>query len=226
MVDLKVEKAEGFLIFFVSFHVLLGLLLSYVNVHYFNSVYTVEDGMIEWFTVDALLFSAFITIYRLNKFRTQKGLLFFLGLLLFSIVFIFGAGEEISWGYHMFQYDVPQFFRDYNGQGETNLHNLVVSGKKINKIIFGTFLGICIAFYFLVLPILYKKFEKVKSLVNRCAIPLPRGVHIILYLLLFGITSIMPSTKKGEVLEFGGTFIFLIMILFPLNREIFQKDKA
>ena len=224
MNDLKVEKTEGFLIFFVSFHVLLGLLLSFVNVHYFNSVYTVEDGMIEWFTVDALLFSAFVTIYRLNQFRLTKGKLFFFGLLLFSIVFIFGAGEEISWGHHMFQYDVPQFFRDHNAQNETNIHNLVVSGKKINKIIFGTFLGICIAFYFLVLPLLYKKYEKIKSIVNRCALPLPRGIHIFLYLALFFVTSIMPSSKKGEVLEFGGTFIFFIMILFPLNKEIFTKN--
>ncbi len=218
----KISRVEWGLIAFVTFHVLLGLLLAIVHIRYFEGNYVVEDGVIEWLTVDALLLSAALTIYRIFKIRRSKGTPFLIGLVVFLLLFIFGAGEEISWGQRIFDIHSSHFFQVHNAQGETNIHNLVIGGKKINKLIFGTLLGICVAFYFLVLPYLYRRGEWVKSFVDRWALPIPQVRHIIMYLLLFALCSIIPSGKKGEILEFGGTFIFFILLLFPYNREIFQ----
>lgn len=33
------------------------------------------------------------------------------------------AGEEISWGQHIFEWSSPEFWKQINDQGETNLHN-------------------------------------------------------------------------------------------------------
>ncbi len=219
---MKRNSVETALFVFVAFHVLLGLLLAIINLRYFEGNYVVEDGVIEWLSVDALLLSAGLTISRMYRFKLSKGWPFFIGLFVFAALFIFGAGEEISWGQRIFNIESSDFFKANNGQGETNIHNLVVSGKKINKIIFGTFLGICVGTYFLILPVLYRKFSRIKVLVDRWALPIPQTRHIVAYLILFGICSIMPSPKKGEILEFGGTFIFFILILFPLNREIYD----
>ncbi len=41
-----------------------------------------------------------------------------------ALVFLFAAGEELSWGQHIFGFESPGFFRDQNYQGEFNFHNL------------------------------------------------------------------------------------------------------
>ncbi len=45
-----------------------------------------------------------------------------------SAVFLFAAGEEISWGQRIFEIDTPDALVDANRQQETNLHNLGISG--------------------------------------------------------------------------------------------------
>ncbi len=47
----------------------------------------------------------------------------FLGL---AILFIFGAGEEISWGQRILNFETPESLSEINRQDELNLHNLEV----------------------------------------------------------------------------------------------------
>lgn len=37
---------------------------------------------------------------------------------------VYFAGEEISWGQHLFFWETPEAWQDVNDQGETNLHNV------------------------------------------------------------------------------------------------------
>lgn len=37
---------------------------------------------------------------------------------------LYTAGEELSWGQHLFHWETPEAWRDINDQGETNLHNV------------------------------------------------------------------------------------------------------
>ena len=212
-----VNTVEWCLLIFITFHVLMGVLLALFNLPYFIRSYTLEDGVLEWFGFDALLASAFLSFYRARVFWTSQRisaffLHFFLGLLM-----LFGAGEEISWGQRLFNLSIPEFFVIHNSQGEINLHNLVFQGKKINKLFFGTFLGIGVGFYFAILPFWYHHNEKLRQVVRRWELPLPRGLHLVAFFLLFCLVQLIPSGKKGEVLEFGGTSIFFLTLLFPLN---------
>ena len=113
-----------------------------------------------------------------------------------GLVFVFGAGEEISWGQRILNIESSEFFVKHNAQREINIHNLIVNGKKINKIIFGTSLGVCIGAYFLILPIVYTKIDGIKHLVNRFAIPIPRVFHIISYIILIILVSMVDSSRK------------------------------
>lgn len=219
--QLKWTEKIGFVFIFTI--VLAGIVIARTDLEYYQGVYTREDGFVEWLTVIALLLGAATNFYRakiLAKFRSYT---FVLGLVTLGCVFLFGAGEEISWGQRIFDWHVPAFFQQHNAQGETNLHNLIVNGVKINKLIFGLILGICVAFYFLILPVLYRKIELVKKLIDKFAIPIPRYIHIVAYLALFGLVQLIPGHKHGEVLEFGGCWIFFLMILEPYNRELFSR---
>lgn len=214
------EKLGYFFIFAV---VITGVVLSHVDLEYYQGVYTREDGFVEWLTVFGLLAGASTCFYRakvLAKFRSPW---FVLGLVGMGCLFIFGAGEEISWGQRIFNWHIPEFFAKNNSQGETNLHNLVVGGTKINKLVFGLFLTICVVIYFLILPVLYRKVEKIKELVDKFAVPIPKNTHIVAYLTLFGLSQLIVGHKPGEILEFGGCWIFYLMILEPFNRPIFSR---
>lgn len=226
-VDYPRKLLEKLAFIFVFTLCLLGVYYSKKDLVFFESQYVGEDGPLEWLTVVALLGGSILSHYRariLKPFRQKK---FLLGLYLASIVFFFGLMEEISWGQRiwtsLFDFQVPEFFQKYNTQGETNLHNLRFGNFKINKIIFGTFLGIAIVFYFLVLPFLYNKKEAVKNWVDSWALPLPKIYHIAAYISLAFLAEFVDGGKKGEILEFGGSWIVLLMIFEPYNREIFSR---
>jgi hypothetical protein len=206
---------------------LLGVYYSQTDLTFFEGKYVREDGPLEWLTVVALTVGSFLCFYRariLAPFRHRK---FILGLYLLSAMFFFGLAEEISWGQRIWQawfdFKVPAFFIKYNSQQEMNFHNLRFGGMKINKIIFGTCLGIGIVFYFLILPFIYRKKESVKNFVDSWALPLPKLYHIFAYISLAIIAEFIAGGKKGEILEFGGSWIVLLMIFEPFNREIFSR---
>ncbi len=226
-VDYPRKLLEKLVFIFVFTLCLLGVYYSKNDLVFFESKYVGEDGPLEWLTVVALLGGSILGYYRariLKPFRQSK---FIWSLYLASFVFFFGLMEEISWGQRiwesLFDFHVPEFFQKYNTQGETNLHNLKFGNFKINKIIFGTFLGIFIIFYFLFLPFLYRKKEAVKTWVDSWALPLPKMYHIAAYISLAIIAEFVDGGKKGEILEFGGSWIFLLMIFEPYNREIFSR---
>lgn len=222
------KLSEKIIYALVFFFALLGVYFAYTDIQYYEGVYAREDGFIEWLTVIALLFGAFLAFYRAALLRVFRGSWFSFCLVILGFVFIFGAGEEISWGQRIFDIQSSDFFMTHNSQGETNLHNLIVGGKKINKIIFGTFLGIFVGFYFLVLPFLYKKIEKVKKIIDSCAIPVPKYIHIVFVLMMIGVVELIGIAsvghgKKGEVMEFGLCWIFVLLFFAPYNRVIYSR---
>jgi hypothetical protein len=167
-----------------------------------------------------------VWLYRFVKLRKVRPKPFLGVTLLLSLLYLFGMGEEISWGQRIFGVESPEFFTAHNAQRETNLHNLVVGGVKINKLIFGGALAVGIVTYLLAFPVLYRKSSRARALMDRFAVPIPEVRHVLCYVALFALVSLIPSSKKGELLELGGCSLFLLITLYPFNREIFNQDAA
>lgn len=220
---MKAKRIERTTLLVLLTLIVVGVLLSFFDLHFFEKKYVVEDGPLEWLTVVALLIGAYICIKRIASLRKSKPLFFLICTGILACLFLFGAGEEISWGQRLLGIESSDFFKKHNAQAETNLHNLVFRGKKINKIIFGTTLGIFIALYLLLLPYLFRKVKGIQKFVKTFAMPIPQNVHIYSYIILFALASISPSSKKGELLEFGGSILFLLIIHRPLNLDLFKK---
>src|SRR5215204_4935544 len=151
----------------------------------FLDIYLGEDGIVEWLTVVGLFAGFLVCAYRFIKlFRLRNWwfltVVFVLGLLLFI-----AAGEEISWGQRILGIESSEYFIQNNAQGETNIHNLVVNGVKINKLVFSTILISVLGLYLSVLPLLYKYNTSVKKFINRSGIPVPRLYQILGFLVLF-----------------------------------------
>ncbi len=108
------------------------ILLSYTVLAMSNDILSVtihEDqyfeliGALGFFVTAILFFISFILSLRRKQEITYAWMvpLVFFGLF---IIFIFGAGEEISWGQRIFNIGTPESLSAINRQDELNLHNL------------------------------------------------------------------------------------------------------
>ncbi len=85
-----------------------------------------EDGPIEWVGF-FFLFLTGVTLFQSGwKCRVEKIHAQYVGytLMIVGLVFLWAAGEEISWGQRLFGVETPIWLKDINGQGEMNLHNI------------------------------------------------------------------------------------------------------
>ena len=222
----KLHPIELALLSFLAFYFLIGILTAVVNTEYFEKVLVIEDGVIEWLTVNALLMCAGVTGWRFLQLRSCRSPLFSGVLVFLTVLFIFGAMEEISWGQRILGRESSEFFQENNAQGETNLHNLVVGDTKINKVIFSRLLGAIIISYIVVFPLLYWKLAWIRNLASMFAVPVPKRIFIITYLIVGASYPLLAefTTKKGELLEFCGCMLFLLILAFPKNAELYDPE--
>jgi len=173
-----------------------------------------EDGLVEWVTFAGLLGMAALSFGRALATGARNGAWLVLG-----IAFLFGAMEEISWGQRVFGWHSPDWFLRYNAQDETNLHNLVFSGVKVNRLVFGKMLGIFLAFYFLAMPVLYRRATRVREWFDRHALPVPRNYQALLAVLAWGFSEAGRAIvgKSGELQELGMVFVLALVLLHPAN---------
>lgn len=217
----KIEKI-GYLI--LGLVILMGLYLGLTDEVYFNTRFAQEDGPVEWGTA-VMLFGIFaLSVYRIFALGKHKKTLWKIGTFIFVILFLFAAGEEISWGQRVFEVESSEFFIKNNAQGETNLHNLVVGEKKINKIIFSQLLFVLMFLYLIVVPILYRKQSWFKNLADSFAVPIVKWHHTIAFLIATICVALNPADRTWEVYELAFGVIFFFVFLGPLNPWIFEKN--
>lgn len=216
-----IDKA-AYLLLIVLFG--FGIYFANTNLPYFDEVYTMEDGFIENGSAIFLLSSSLLLLYRLFKLFKHKDLFWKIGILAMSLVFFFGAGEEISWGQRIFNVESSQYFIENNAQGETNLHNLVVEDTKINKLIFSQLLTVVLVIYLIMAPFLYRKFEWVKKLANKFAVPIVQWHHTISFLTGTVLLLFISSNRKWEIYELAFSVIFLLIFINPFNKEIYAAN--
>ena len=225
MVMKNINTIERITLVFVFILVIIGVILSHGAPEFFKGTYVVEDGLIQWLQVAALIMTMCLCFRRVVFLRKSKPAIFLAATLLLGLLFLFAVGEEISWGQRLFNIQSSEWFQEHNAQEEINLHNLVIKGTKINRLIFSTGLGIIMIIYLAVITPLYRRKGKLSRLVDSLAIPIPRTHHVIGYIALVLIVQVLvASSKKGELREFGMLFLFFLNVAFPYNKEIFQSE--
>src|SRR4030043_1276170 len=190
-----------------------------------------EDGLAEWLTFVELSimsiysFTVSFSFQHSSETKAARRVWFFLGLL-----FLFGAMEEISWGQRILGIKSPEWFMRHNRQGETNIHNLMIYGKNLNRLVFGKLLTIIILIYVGVMPLLYCTNKRMKEFINRWAIPIAQNYQVLLFIIItIAIRMHLNLSKKvGELLEFSICYITFLILAHPYNREIilFKKGRA
>lgn len=217
----KIEKTAYLILGLI---LLLGLYLGITDEIYFDTQFAQEDGPVEWGTTIMLFGISVLSLYRLMTWGTKKKILWCVGTFIFAVLFLFAAGEEISWGQRIFAVESSEFFLKNNAQGETNLHNLMVGETKINKIIFSQLLFLVMFLYLLVTPVLYRKKKWFKNLADSFAVPIVKWHHTIAFLVATLVVALIPADRKWEVYELAFGVIFFLIFIGPLNKSIFGKE--
>ena len=184
-----------------------------------------EDGVIEGGTVLCFLAASVGSAVLLFRSRS-KARKVFCGLLAFG--FFMCAGEEMSWGQHLFGWKAPEAIAKVNVQAETNLHNL--SGYFADHaFIAGTF------FYGGVVPFLAARSSVWRRAFERFGLVVPSlglAVGFILATLNqdFVIYRLMgkPSLRIQEGRELLSALGYFLMILeaYRASRRAAAEDPA
>ncbi|GEM_PF-878561 len=172
----------------------------------------IEDGWIENISAIVFLITALVSFSIVFKIKERKlDKFIYLG---FGFLFIFIAGEEISWGQRLFQFETIAPIKEINVQGENNIHNM-----------FGYFFDhMFIAGIFIwgfISPILYRKNLFFKGLFNYCKIPiaslgLASGFLIISMYhdsILYRMIDELKYLRIAEMREFLTSLALLILFL-------------
>jgi hypothetical protein len=218
----KIELGGYAFIFGIN---LVGWYLSAFAPASFEAV-VAEDGFVESSTALILFLISLLLMIRFAKIKFSKGWLWGCMQLFLIILFVFGAGEEISWGQRIFQIESTEFFQKNNSQGETNFHNLVVGDYKINKIVFGQMFTVALMLYFFVILYAYRKFGWVHRLANQWGIPVGKVHHSVAFMFIIASVTIITASKKWELYEFSFSLLLLLIFLYPYNPEISRKHAS
>lgn len=203
-----------------------GTVVSRAAPGYFADRFVVEDGAVEWLTVVALVASAVLMLGRAWHLRGARPPLFLLVTVMAALVFLFGAGEEISWGQRIFSVETPEWLEARNKQKEMNLHNLVVGGHSVNKLVFSKLLGVVLLLYLIVLPAICRNNPRWDARIDRLGIPLPRTWHVVVWIAAILLSEFAVGTsKRGELREVLLTLILFVQLLRPLNGWIYDRRR-
>lgn len=151
--------------FFASLYILiyLGTLVIVLMTQYMEQhkdllyLVTKENSFYELGSVFTLLVIAVTSIriatsQTFQSFKSAK-----IGVTLFGLLAILAALEEISWGQHIFGFESGETFKEYNRQGETNLHNF------IHPVAFALTQNLSVYLLFVYIPIFLKIKTKYSS---------------------------------------------------------------
>lgn len=192
----------------------------------FATGFAIEDGPVEYGTAVMLFVSALVLAWQSSRqFRSGQALAG-ICLSIYAVIFVFGTGEEISWGQRIFGLETPDYLREINAQDEITLHNIVVGGKQLTKTVFGGGLTIAILLYLLALPALYGKSRLVMRIADRLAWPVPSRRHAVMGVVASVVMLVVDIQRQWEVYEFVFSLLTTSIFLAPANTATFGRKDA
>ena len=224
--EIATEFRENRSYFFIAFASLL--LLYGVNLVLDKNVVVAinwEDSLFENLT--ALAFFVTSLVFLILFVRTRKVIH-----ILFFLLFLFGTGEELSWGERIFHFEVPEAIAAKNAQNEFNIHNLKVfssfdengikSGLSRYMTVSAMYLLFCF-FYGILFPAFFIRIGFIRKLVDKIHLPIPPlivGIFFLINYLIFkslshvdvlGDPSVHFHSVIDESFELGSALIFLLI---------------
>lgn len=223
----NISLAEWLVFAFTLGATLAGVFIWLYSPANFEQVYVSEGGPIESATVFFLLAGSGFCFYRAVKIMRRQAKKTSIFLFIVGGLMLLAAGEELSWGQHMFDFHSPDFFNRNNTQGETNIHNLELGGMRLNKIVFADLMGLFIFSYLVLLPWLYRKNAFVARVCRAYGVCIPQWRHALVLIIALLLGELIRSERRSELDELTAVLVFCATILFPFSaKDLPEQAKA
>jgi hypothetical protein len=205
----------------------IAIPVALINPGLFETALAQEDGPLEYGTAIFLFVAALLLIWR-GRQLLQIGRRFGAALTwLYALLYAFVAGEEISWGQRIFDWQSGSFFVEHNFQAETNLHNLVIGDTQLASTIFGNDLTPVLLAYLILLPILYPLARWVRGFATALAVPVPRPLHAWLAVIASVTMVIIGGVpRQFELYEFAFSLMSMMIFAAPRNPGLYTEGTA
>ena len=214
--------------------VLIFLVLSYSTYLVFDEKtlhnLTYEEGLFENLTAICFFIAA---IFFFRTYLLSRNLFF----LFLCVIFLLGAGEELSWGQRIFNLKTPDFLNKINVQGEINFHNISLVNAKskhgVAKLLTIEFqYKLFWLFYCVIIPFGVFFWEPLSLLTQKIRLPVPPitlGIFFLINWVIFRITLsfLLPPNMSGqyywginELMECVTAFLFMMLSIYFFNSII------
>lgn len=199
------------------------IVFHFVQTDVFHTVYAAEDGPAEWATIVLLFLSFTVLARQALRFAGAGERRAVVTMAVGAALFFFAAGEEISWGQRIFDWQAPEIITDNSFRSETNLHNLKVGEVKLVKVLFGNVLTVVLLGWLVGLTVLYSRSARVAALADRWAVPVAGYRHAVLVLAASVVIAVVDLQRKWEIYETIFSFVALSIFLYPQNGHVFAR---
>lgn len=204
-------------------HTLLLVITSLIPIIFFIDtnfyIFLVsEDHLVEYLTALFLLISFVVISRRMYQSWKNTSVKQKIGLACMGAAMFVGFGEEISWGQRIFELHTPEFFKAYNLQNETNIHNLKIKGVKLNKWVF-TYGAMLVFLIYFSSPFLVNRNRRFKKYVDMYGILIPNSRTSVLFLIATVILHSYTVPKISELWEFAFASTLATVCLTQRNNK-------
>jgi len=218
---------SGFYLYSI-FAVIAGTVLTlyYFIDEQFFTWFAAEDHFSENLSALFLLITGVILLgnsfYKIKKGRRFREEALFV---LFGLMFLFSAGEEISWGQRIFDLPTPGFFLKYNAQQELSFHNLFIFHTSLYNP--NTILDVFVFLMGIMIPILCFRSEKIRQALDKINFPIIQLSFLPIFSmgLIYGLAMVQITNHHlfapNEIKEFIysiGFFLYSIAVV-SLNKS-------
>jgi hypothetical protein len=142
------------------------------------------------FFITAVLFVIALRKSRIPENKQDNPPLKQLSYLVLAIIFVIGAGEEISWGQRIFGFETPESLKEFNVQDEVSLHNLTAFQGEDASLMKVERLFTIFAFTFTLLIPLVANFSRPAAHFLNRVMPVPHWSLGLLFLANFMVAKI------------------------------------
>jgi hypothetical protein len=228
------NNREWFNLFIIGFLSLVSIFPSvyYLAYGYIPDFWLRESGLYETVGAAACFIAGLLNIGSFRLLLKQERNLNSLWFLLLAVTCLFIAGEEISWGQHFFDFEVPSSIASTNFQKEFNLHNstfIQSSNNSLSSVFFKLLM-----LYFIILPMLLVAFPTLECWARRMMIPIPSMLVAIIgllaktgssfnYKIVYGSSFQSDNLHLGEGLE---SIFELCLLIFSFELFFYVKNKT
>ncbi|WPV02451.1 hypothetical protein SNE26_11750 [Mucilaginibacter sp. cycad4] len=201
---------------------LVSIVMFFVDKTYFGMIYNQDGGFTGYITALLLTGISGVVIVYLIILSRYRSISFTVVLALAGVLSLFFVAQVMSGLPDIIHTSTHELFKVNNTILRTNASSII----KINeagKIAFHWLLIAAGAFYFLILPFIYRSNFSAKRFVDKTGIPIPHRNHIIAMAALTVLAILFSGVNESEVLWLNLSAIFLLILLCPENIGVFRR---